>query len=121
MRLSISPYYFSSLANAAAAAAAAASMNNSVAQTVTKSNNAAILSLLNSSPANLTQQKTQQRRISLNAASLPQRVLGHGNVITVPSTTGQVRHILMRFCYFKPCQTMKQISNFDVITGKSEL
>lgn len=76
-------------------------MNNTVAQTATKSNNAAILSLLNSSPANLTQQKTQQRRISLNAASLPQRVLGHGNVITVPSTTGQVSYRIMQFRYLE--------------------
>ncbi|XP_014295065.2 uncharacterized protein LOC103574661 [Microplitis demolitor] len=51
-----------------------------------KNNNAAILSLLNS--PNCSQQKT--RRISLNA-SIPQRVLGPGNVITVPNTTGQVR------------------------------
>ena len=67
-------------------------MKNSAAQTAPKSSNAAILSLLNSSPANLTQQKNQSRRIPLNAASIPQRVLGHGNVITVPSTTGQVRN-----------------------------
>nr|XP_033321074.1 transcription factor SPT20 homolog isoform X3 [Megalopta genalis] len=73
----------------AAANAAAAAMNNS-AQTTNKSNNAAILSLLNSSPANLTQQKVQPRRISLNA-SIPSRVLSHGNVINVPNTTGQVR------------------------------
>lgn len=55
-------------------------------------NNAAILSLLNSSPANLTPQKVQgqTRKISLNT-TLSQRVIGHGNVITVPSTTGQVR------------------------------
>ncbi|XP_015119137.1 myb-like protein U isoform X1 [Diachasma alloeum] len=58
----------------------------------TKTNNAAILSLLNSSPANSLQQKNQgqTRRISLNA-SIPPRVIGHGNVITVPNTTGQVR------------------------------
>ncbi|XP_006613811.1 transcription factor SPT20 homolog isoform X2 [Apis dorsata] len=73
----------------AAANAAAAAMNTN-AQTTNKSNNAAILSLLNSSPANLTQQKVQPRRISLNA-SIPSRVLSHGNVINVPSTTGQVR------------------------------
>ncbi|XP_076664126.1 uncharacterized protein LOC143366720 isoform X3 [Andrena cerasifolii] len=72
----------------AAANAAAAAMNNN-AQTTNKSNNAAILSLLNSSPANLTQQKVQPRRISLNA-SIPSRV-NHGNVISVPNTTGQVR------------------------------
>ncbi|KAK0162828.1 hypothetical protein PV327_006572 [Microctonus hyperodae] len=83
----------------AAANAAAAALNNSVQQqqqqqiqqqTTNKTNNAAILSLLNSSPANLTQQKQQPRRISLNA-SIPPRVIGHGNVITVPSTQGQVR------------------------------
>ncbi|CAD6244489.1 GSCOCG00013367001-RA-CDS [Cotesia congregata] len=51
-----------------------------------KNNNAAILSLLNS--PNCNQQKT--RRISLNA-SIPQRMLGTGNVITVPNTSGQVR------------------------------
>ncbi|XP_076178961.1 uncharacterized protein LOC143152555 isoform X3 [Ptiloglossa arizonensis] len=73
----------------AAANAAAAAMNNN-AQTTNKSSNAAILSLLNSSPANLTQQKVQPRRISLNA-SIPSRVLNHGNVINVPNTTGQVR------------------------------
>lgn len=73
----------------AAANAAAAAMNNSV-QASTKSNNTAILSLLNSSPANLAQQKTQPRRISINT-SIPPRVISHGNVITVPSTTGQVR------------------------------
>ncbi|XP_048262272.1 transcription factor SPT20 homolog isoform X3 [Bombus affinis] len=73
----------------AAANAAAAAMNSN-AQTTNKSNNAAILSLLNSSPANLTQQKVQPRRISLNA-SIPSRVLSHGNVINVPNTTGQVR------------------------------
>lgn len=67
--------------------AAAAAMNNSV-QASTKSNNTAILSLLNS-PANLAQQKTQPRRISINT-SIPPRVISHGNVITVPSTTGQV-------------------------------
>lgn len=80
----------------AAANAAAAALNNSVQQqqqqqqTTNKTNNAAILSLLNSSPANLTQQKQQPRRISLNT-SIPPRVIGHGNVITVPSTQGQVR------------------------------
>ncbi|XP_015608658.1 mucin-6 [Cephus cinctus] len=73
----------------AAANAAAAAMNSNV-QAPVKSNNAAILSLLNSSPANLSQQKSQPRRISLNAA-IPPRVISHGNVITVPSTTGQVR------------------------------
>ncbi|OAD62360.1 Protein FAM48A [Eufriesea mexicana] len=73
----------------AAANAAAAAMNSN-AQTTNKSNNAAILSLLNSSPANLTQQKVQPRRISLNA-SIPSRVFSHGNVINVPNTTGQVR------------------------------
>lgn len=65
---------------------------NSNAQTTNKSNNAAILSLLNSSPANLTQQKVQPRRISLNA-SIPSRVLSHGNVINVPNTTGQVSQL----------------------------
>ncbi|XP_012279626.1 transcription factor SPT20 homolog [Orussus abietinus] len=70
-------------------AAAAAAMNNN-GPPVNKPNNAAILSLLNSSPANLAQQKAQPRRNSLNA-SVPPRVIGHGNVITVPSTTGQVR------------------------------
>lgn len=65
-------------------------MNNN-AQTTNKSNNAAILSLLNSSPANLTQQKVQPRRISLNA-SIPSRV-NHGNVISVPNTTGQVNQL----------------------------
>ncbi|XP_076767117.1 uncharacterized protein LOC143433591 isoform X2 [Xylocopa sonorina] len=73
----------------AAANAAAAAMNSNT-QTTNKSNNAAILSLLNSTPANLTQQKVQPRRISLNA-SIPSRVLTHGNVINVPNTTGQVR------------------------------
>ncbi|XP_015186499.1 PREDICTED: transcription factor SPT20 homolog isoform X2 [Polistes dominula] len=73
----------------AAANAAAAAMNNN-AQTTNKSSNAAILSLLNSSPANIGQQKGQPRRISLNA-SIPSRVISHGNVINVPSTTGQVR------------------------------
>ncbi|XP_012146685.1 uncharacterized protein LOC100879308 isoform X5 [Megachile rotundata] len=73
----------------AAANAAAAAMNSNT-QTPNKSNNAAILSLLNSSPANLTQQKVQPRRISLNA-SIPSRVFSHGNVINVPNTTGQVR------------------------------
>ncbi|KAK2586504.1 hypothetical protein KPH14_011399 [Odynerus spinipes] len=73
----------------AAANAAAAAMNNN-AQTTNKSSNAAILSLLNSSPANIGQQKVQPRRISLNA-SIPSRVISHGNVINVPSTTGQVR------------------------------
>lgn len=72
-----------------AANAAAAAMNNN-AQAPPKSNNAAILSLLNSNPVNITQQKTQPRRISLNA-SIPQRVISHGNVITVPNTTGQMR------------------------------
>ena len=67
-------------------------MTNAVNQVQTpKSNNAAILSLLNSTPANLPQQKSQQqRRLSLNSATIPQRVLSHGNVITVPNTTGQV-------------------------------
>lgn len=69
--------------------AAAAAMNNN-AQTSNKSNNAAILSLLNSTPANLTPQKLQPRRISLNT-SIPPRVISHGNVINVPNTTGQVR------------------------------
>ncbi|XP_043487721.1 transcription factor SPT20 homolog isoform X2 [Polistes fuscatus] len=73
----------------AAANAAAAAMSNN-AQTTNKSSNAAILSLLNSSPANIGQQKGQPRRISLNA-SIPSRVISHGNVINVPSTTGQVR------------------------------
>ncbi|XP_012230761.1 transcription factor SPT20 homolog isoform X2 [Linepithema humile] len=73
----------------AAANAAAAAMNNNV-QATNKSNNAAILNLLNSTPANLAQQKVQPRRISLNA-SIPPRVISHGNVINVPSTTGQVR------------------------------
>ncbi|XP_050457158.1 transcription factor SPT20 homolog isoform X2 [Cataglyphis hispanica] len=73
----------------AAANAAAAAMNNN-AQASSKSSNAAILSLLNSTPANLTQQKVQPRKISLNA-SIPSRVFSHGNVINVPSTTGQVR------------------------------
>lgn len=59
--------------------AAAAAMNNS-AQASNKSSNAAILSLLNSTPANLAQQKVQPRRISLNAASIPPRVISHGNV-----------------------------------------
>ncbi|KAF7998560.1 hypothetical protein HCN44_010968 [Aphidius gifuensis] len=77
-------------------AAAAMSSNNQTQQTpqpaIKTTNNAAILSLLNSSPANLTQQKIQgqTRRISLNT-TLSQRVIGHGNMITVPSTTGQVR------------------------------
>ncbi|EZA49448.1 transcription factor SPT20 homolog isoform X2 [Ooceraea biroi] len=71
------------------AAAANAAMNNNT-QASNKSNNAAILSLLNSTPANLAQQKVQPRRISLNA-SIPSRVISHGNVINVPSTTGQVR------------------------------
>ncbi|XP_033217171.1 transcription factor SPT20 homolog isoform X2 [Belonocnema kinseyi] len=71
-----------------AANAAAAALNNN-AQATPKSNNAAILSLLNSTPANLAQQKTQPRRISLNA-SIPQRVISHGNMITVPNTTGQL-------------------------------
>lgn len=66
-------------------------MNNNV-QATNKSNNAAILNLLNSTPANLAQQKVQPRRISLNA-SIPPRVISHGNVINVPSTTGQVRRI----------------------------
>ncbi|KAI4493050.1 hypothetical protein M0802_009698 [Mischocyttarus mexicanus] len=74
----------------AAANAAAAAMNNNAQQTTNKSSNAAILSLLNSSPANIGQQKGQPRRISLNA-SIPSRVISHGNVINVPSTTGQVR------------------------------
>ncbi|XP_058788715.1 transcription factor SPT20 homolog isoform X2 [Phymastichus coffea] len=88
-------------AAAAAAAQAAASstspspvasvLSNPAPQTAPKSNNAAILSLLNSAPANLQQKNQQSRRISLNAGSLPQRVLGQGNLITVPSTTGQVR------------------------------
>jgi hypothetical protein len=86
--------------SSANAAAAAASMNNSAGQTASKSNNAAILSLLNSSPANLTQQKNQSRRISLNAASIPQRVLGHGNVITVPSTTGQVYSFIIKSLFY---------------------
>ncbi|XP_072746310.1 uncharacterized protein [Anoplolepis gracilipes] len=73
----------------AAANAAAAAMNNN-AQASNKSSNAAILSLLNSTPANLAQQKVQPRKISLNA-SIPSRVFSHGNVINVPSTTGQVR------------------------------
>ncbi|CAL1677563.1 unnamed protein product [Lasius platythorax] len=73
----------------AAANAAAAAMNNN-AQASNKSSNAAILSLLNSSPANLAQQKVQPRKISLNA-SIPSRVFSHGSVINVPSTTGQVR------------------------------
>lgn len=70
-------------------------MNNN-AQTTNKSSNAAILSLLNSSPANLTQQKVQPRRISLNA-SIPSRVLNHGNVINVPNTTGQVIKLNLLF------------------------
>ncbi|XP_020279058.1 transcription factor SPT20 homolog isoform X2 [Pseudomyrmex gracilis] len=70
-----------------AANAAAAAMNNS-AQASNKSSNAAILSLLNSTPANLAQQKVQPRRISLNAASIPPRVISHGNV---SNTTGPVR------------------------------
>ncbi|XP_034936259.1 uncharacterized protein [Chelonus insularis] len=81
-------------AAANAAAAAAAAMNNNVQQQhpqqPVKNSNAAILSLLNSSPANLNPQKNQTRRISLNA-SLNSRVIGHGNVITVPSSSGQVR------------------------------
>jgi len=71
------------LANAAAAA-----MNNNT-QATNKSNNAAILSLLNSTPANIAQRKVQSQRISLNA-SIPPRVISHGNVINVPNTTGQV-------------------------------
>ncbi|XP_025988097.1 transcription factor SPT20 homolog isoform X2 [Solenopsis invicta] len=74
----------------AAANAAAAAMNNN-AQATNKSNNAAILSLLNSTPANIAQRKVgQPQRISLNA-SIPPRVISHGNVINVPNTTGQVR------------------------------
>lgn len=73
---------------------------NSNAQTTNKSNNAAILSLLNSSPANLTQQKVQPRRISLNA-SIPSRVLSHGNVINVPNTTGQVSQLSLYLYIFK--------------------
>ncbi|XP_011694965.1 PREDICTED: transcription factor SPT20 homolog isoform X2 [Wasmannia auropunctata] len=73
----------------AAANAAAAALNNN-AQATNKSNNAAILSLLNSTPANIAQRKVQPQRISLNA-SIPPRVISHGNVINVPNTTGQVR------------------------------
>ncbi|EGI67347.1 Protein FAM48A [Acromyrmex echinatior] len=73
----------------AAANAAAAAMNNNT-QATNKSNNAAILSLLNSTPANIAQRKVQSQRISLNA-SIPPRVISHGNVINVPNTTGQVR------------------------------
>lgn len=73
---------------------------NSNAQTTNKSNNAAILSLLNSSPANLTQQKVQPRRISLNA-SIPSRVLSHGNVINVPNTTGQVSQLNLYLYIFE--------------------
>ncbi|XP_071558409.1 uncharacterized protein [Temnothorax nylanderi] len=73
----------------AAANAAAAAMNNN-AQATNKSNNAAILSLLNSTPANIAQRKVQPQRISLNT-SIPSRVISHGNVINVPNTTGQVR------------------------------
>ncbi|KAL6258537.1 hypothetical protein P5V15_010494 [Pogonomyrmex californicus] len=73
----------------AAANAAAAAMNNNV-QATNKSNNTAILSLLNSTPANIAQRKVQPQRISLNA-SIPSRVISHGNVINVPNTTGQVR------------------------------
>ncbi|XP_077280717.1 uncharacterized protein LOC143907705 isoform X1 [Temnothorax americanus] len=73
----------------AAANAAAAAMNNNV-QATNKSNNAAILSLLNSTPANIAQRKVQPQRISLNT-SIPSRVISHGNVINVPNTTGQVR------------------------------
>ncbi|GAB1864951.1 Protein FAM48A [Camponotus japonicus] len=72
-----------------AANAAAAAMNNN-AQASNKSSNPAIRSLLNSTPVNLAQQKVQSRKISLNA-SIPSRVFSHGNVINVPSTTGQVR------------------------------
>lgn len=72
-----------------AAFAAAAAMNNN-AQAPPKSNNAAIISLLNSNPVNIAPQKSQPRRISLNA-SIPQRVISHGNVIAVPNTTGQMR------------------------------
>ncbi|XP_066600622.1 uncharacterized protein [Prorops nasuta] len=72
-----------------AANAGAAAMNNNV-QAAPKSNNSAILSLLNSSPANLTQHKAQSKRISLNA-SIPPRIISHGSVISVPNTTGQVR------------------------------
>lgn len=68
--------------------AAAAAMNNN-AQASNKSSNPAIRSLLNSTPVNLAQQKVQPRKISLNA-SIPSRVFSHGNVINVPSTTGQV-------------------------------
>lgn len=74
----------------AAANAAAVAMNNNVVQATNKSNNAAILSLLNSTPANIAQRKVQPQRISLNA-SIPPRVISHGNVINVPNTTGQVR------------------------------
>ncbi|XP_046488513.1 transcription factor SPT20 homolog isoform X2 [Neodiprion pinetum] len=91
----------------AAANAAAAAMNNS-AQASTKSNNTAILSLLNSSPANLTQQKTQPRRISLNA-TIPPRVIGHGNVITVPNTTGQIA---------KPVTFQVRVSFAPALTGQ---
>ncbi|XP_011873837.1 PREDICTED: transcription factor SPT20 homolog isoform X1 [Vollenhovia emeryi] len=73
----------------AAANAAAAAMNNN-AQATNKSNNAAILSLLNSTPANIAQRKVQPQRISLNA-SIPPGVISHGNVINVPNTSGQVR------------------------------
>ncbi|XP_071644952.1 uncharacterized protein [Temnothorax longispinosus] len=73
----------------AAANAAAAAMNNN-AQATNKSNNAAILSLLNSTPANIAQRKVQPQRISINT-SIPSRVISHGNVINVPNTTGQVR------------------------------
>lgn len=70
--------------------AAAAQLNNAQ-QVPVKSNNTAILSLLNSSPANLAQQKAQPRRaVGSVYASLPQRVISHGNVITMPSTSGQV-------------------------------
>ncbi|XP_012535670.1 transcription factor SPT20 homolog [Monomorium pharaonis] len=81
---------FQQQAAANAAAMNAAAMNNN-AQATNKSNNAAILSLLNSTPANIAQRKVgQPQRISLNA-SIPPRVISHGNVINVPNTTGQVR------------------------------
>ncbi|CAB0043289.1 unnamed protein product [Trichogramma brassicae] len=87
-------------------AAAAASLNNVTPQVTPKANsNAAILSLLNSSPANLTRQKTQQQsRIALNAAALPQRVLSHSIIITVPNGSGQQVRVS-----FSPALTTNQI------------
>lgn len=89
------------------AANAAVAAMNSTAQTTNKSNNAAILSLLNSSPANLTQQKVQPRRISLNT-SIPSRVLSHGNVINVPNTTGQVSEFNLRLCIHEIINEIKE-------------